>query len=196
MTVSAKRKEEINIRNKRMASAYKKGETTTSIAKREGVSTATVSLALKENGARLPEIERVQRWIASGKTAEARRKSAASNERDVGLRFFEKIENTENQEQCWVWVGALSGSGRPQIYWKGRLVQASWVALFLDGRPREGGFYALHSCDNPMCVNPRHLWWGSQKENIRDAKFKGRLNLTGLSLGLPARISKGVANFR
>jgi len=43
------------------------------------------------------------------------------------------------------------------------------------GKPKRDRRYALHDCDNPICVNPHHLRWGSQAENLRDAALRGRM---------------------
>lgn len=59
--------------------------------------------------------------------------------------------------------------------WAGnRHTLASHIALHLDGRPRPEGASALHSCDNPGCVNPAHLRWGTQAENIQDRVSRKR----------------------
>ena len=42
--------------------------------------------------------------------------------------------------------------------------------------PRLRGAYSLHSCDNIACINPDHLRWGTQRENIRDAQLRGRMH--------------------
>lgn len=39
-----------------------------------------------------------------------------------------------------------------------------------------GGMYVLHHCDDPHCINPEHLFLGTQKDNIRDMDKKGRRN--------------------
>lgn len=47
--------------------------------------------------------------------------------------------------------------------------------------PRPEGAYLCHRCDNPLCVHPEHLFWGTAQDNVRDAAIKGRL-LKGQSL--------------
>lgn len=44
------------------------------------------------------------------------------------------------------------------------------------------GRQALHSCDNPNCINPKHLRWGTISDNMRDAYARGRHRLTGAKL--------------
>lgn len=51
------------------------------------------------------------------------------------------------------------------------------------GRSIEKGMSVLHICDSMACINPSHLYEGTQKDNIADAKQRGRMNLSGLTLG-------------
>ena len=79
---------------------------------------------------------------------------------------------------CWVWTAASmpGGYGAFRIV-PSRLVRAhrvSWEIAY--ARPVPAGLLVLHSCDNPPCVNPAHLFIGSYKDNMQDAARKGRLN--------------------
>lgn len=88
-------------------------------------------------------------------------------------RFWSKVDVGEPDE-CWLWLGASNdrGQGYIEIY-DGRY-RASRVAWVLAGRPDLGALLACHSCDNPPCVNPNHLWAGTDMDNIRDSIAKGR----------------------
>ncbi len=94
--------------------------------------------------------------------------------RPLEERFWDKVEITST---CWIWSGALNSNGRAHMG-RGRrgsgTVLASHVSWFLHhGRwPRQA---LLHTCDDPSCVNPAHLFEGSQGENVQDAAAKRRV---------------------
>lgn len=97
-----------------------------------------------------------------------RRKSAAQ-------RFEEKFEKSDG---CWLWRSAVGSRGYG-IFWAGagrKSVMAHRFAYELaHGREPDPSLVIMHSCDNPVCVNPAHLSLGTILENALDAQRKGRL---------------------
>ena len=91
-------------------------------------------------------------------------------------RFKEKYFVNENG--CWQWTGAVGGSSRPspqiRIDWK--LYYASRISYEMHIGSITEGLYVCHHCDNHLCVNPQHLFLGTQRDNMRDASRKGRLS--------------------
>ena len=77
---------------------------------------------------------------------------------------------------CWVWTAAVDKDGYGLIYSKelGGLKKAHRVAYILFKGPIPEGLCVLHTCDNPPCVNPNHLWTGTNRNNIDDMVAKGR----------------------
>ena len=74
---------------------------------------------------------------------------------------------------CWLWTSALSRNYG--AFWlNGRYQRAHRVSWQLYVGKIPGG-QVLHRCDTPLCVNPSHLFLGSQSDNIRDAVQKGRV---------------------
>lgn len=94
---------------------------------------------------------------------------------DSGNPFWDKVDKSGGVDSCWVWTGALNANGYGSAYIDGKRVIASRHALSLKlGRAIRPGFFACHTCDNPPCVNPAHLWEGTQSENMRDCSAKNR----------------------
>lgn len=105
-------------------------------------------------------------------------------EKDIE-RFWAKVDRN-GPDECWIWRGALGMRSWGGYYGEFRLnrnnQRATHVALAIDGRPRPSkDFHALHSCDNTQCVNPRHLRWGTHRENMQDAIKRGRARGTLLT---------------
>lgn len=90
------------------------------------------------------------------------------------LRFFEMVTIPDDIDQCWTWNGATTGHGYGTISVDGKQTQTHRYAyeLFVGRIP--DGAVVMHSCDNPPCVNPRHLSAGSYQDNLTDAINKGR----------------------
>lgn len=84
-----------------------------------------------------------------------------------------KRVDKDHRGGCWVWTGTrIGGYGRLTV--AGRTMLAHRYFFTITIGPIPTGMKVLHSCDNPPCVNPSHLWLGTQAENIRDMVVKGR----------------------
>lgn len=77
---------------------------------------------------------------------------------------------------CILWKGAIHSSGR--YGWrgyKGKSMFAHRAAWIEKNGPIPDGLYVCHKCDNGFCINPDHLFLGTQADNMRDCKEKGRI---------------------
>ena len=83
-------------------------------------------------------------------------------------RFWRLTEKTSG---CWNWVGAKTNAGYGVMCLKGqaRYVYAHRYSFELHGGKLFPGVYVLHKCDIPSCVNPDHLYAGTQSDNLRDS---------------------------
>lgn len=77
-----------------------------------------------------------------------------------------------SSDECVTWVGAIRNDGYGQISISGRPVRVHRLVLFLNTGTI--GEHVLHSCDNPVCINPQHMSWGSDSDNARDKVNRGR----------------------
>jgi hypothetical protein len=88
-----------------------------------------------------------------------------------------KICRTANEYfgHCWIWTGSLFLSGYGRFFLRQEAYRAHRIAFYLCNctLPKEN--FICHRCDNKKCVNPKHLWSGTPKENTDDMIKKGRL---------------------
>jgi hypothetical protein len=98
----------------------------------------------------------------------------AGKPQPLGPRFWAKVDRSR-VGRCWPWIGAKNGGeGYGVIFRDGRPALAHRVSWELHNGPIPDGLGVLHRCDNPPCVNPRHLFVGSNADNNRDKISKGR----------------------
>ncbi len=91
--------------------------------------------------------------------------------------FIPLIDRIDYQTEtgCWNWKGAKNQYGYGITWFMGKLVSANRLAAHLWLRfDLKSKLRVLHKCDNPACFNPKHLFVGTQLDNMRDMAVKGR----------------------
>jgi hypothetical protein len=89
-------------------------------------------------------------------------------------RFWAKVDKSPHPNGCWIWTAKLPRHGYGTFGLHGKSKLAHRVCYRNTRGPIPPGLDVLHSCDNPPCVNPAHLWLGTNADNVRDKMTKGR----------------------
>ncbi len=97
---------------------------------------------------------------------------------ETRLRNFWNRVNKQ-PDGCWIWIGTLTNRGYGQLRWGGPKKQATHVAYFI-AHNKWPENQVNHKCHNPLCVNPDHIYDGTQIENMADMKIAGRQNYARL----------------
>lgn len=87
---------------------------------------------------------------------------------------FEQHYTPEALTGCWLWTAAVNKDGYGKVKVQGRDTTAHRWSWTLHNGPVPEGLHVLHRCDVPSCVNPAHLWLGTNLENDRDKRAKRR----------------------
>ena len=81
--------------------------------------------------------------------------------------FYERVTCDPNSG-CHLWFGPEDGKGYGTTSFLGKKMGAHRLSVILDGRDIPAGLHVLHKCDTPACVNPEHLFIGTNRDNVDD----------------------------
>lgn len=100
-------------------------------------------------------------------------------------RFWSKVHKTDG---CWLWTGAKSRSGYGQIGLDYKVLYTHRFSYETLVGPISHGMFVCHKCDVPLCVNPDHLFLGTNEDNLIDMIKKSRG--TGKAINFISKLSK------
>lgn len=90
----------------------------------------------------------------------------------------------EPNSGCWIWTAAMKGrpgNSYPSVYWCGKYYSAHRISYAVFRGDIPAALDVCHSCDNTYCINPDHLFLGTERDNMRDMHAKGRAYRKGES---------------
>lgn len=92
-------------------------------------------------------------------------------------RFHTLTDKSKQDTDCWLWLGKPNTKdGYGCVYDGKRKILAHRFAYELYNEHIEDSLFVCHNCDNTMCVNPDHLFVGTNYDNVQDKVSKGRQN--------------------
>lgn len=103
------------------------------------------------------------------------------------------MAHVEHDEDCWLWTGCLDKDGYGLSSIAGKKMpahRAMWTLTY--GAP---SLYILHTCTNRHCINPKHLYEGTQKQNVQD-QIKAGTFVKGSKNGLAKLTEEDVKHIR
>lgn len=92
---------------------------------------------------------------------------------EVQVRFLAKVER-RGTDECWPWMAHTDKDGYGTLEVGNASQRAHRVAYELLCGQVPPGIWVLHHCDNPPCCNPKHLFLGTNQDNVDDKLAKGR----------------------
>lgn len=101
-------------------------------------------------------------------------------------RFWSKVE-IRGENECWIWQATTNQSGYGRIRVNGTLFQAHRIAYVIRNGSIDDALFCCHTCDNPPCCNPSHLFLGTASDNMQDMSRKGR----NISQTHPENLARG-----
>lgn len=106
------------------------------------------------------------------------------SKRPVSQRFWEKVIKSGD---CWLWQGAKTPNGYGRFWDGSRHIYAHRFSYELAGGAIPEKYHCCHHCDTPSCVNPKHIFVGTPKDNMVDRDKKGRMDIRHLQV--PRKLS-------
>lgn len=120
---------------------------------------------------------------------------SCARKKPFNVCFWKRVNKSET---CWNWIGVKDKDGYGTLSIRGKgLKRAHRLSWEIHNGPIPDGMSVLHKCDNPSCVNPEHLFLGTQLDNMRDKTAKGRgIYLKGEDAGRTKLTEKQVRQIR
>lgn len=104
------------------------------------------------------------------------------NPTEKQISWFKQKYIQKSKEECWDWNAYKTNKGYGQVKYSGVVIYAHRLAYYLANPNFDQNLQVLHRCDNPSCVNPDHMFLGTNQDNMND-KIKKQRTANGLSIG-------------
>lgn len=94
-------------------------------------------------------------------------------EKEQVSKFWKYVEKTN---YCWNWKGGVNTQGYGKMRLSDKIFSSHRLSYIIHNGKIPKGKHILHHCDNPICVNPKHLYTGTHQQNMKDRTKRNNYN--------------------